>query len=69
MEGDGDQRHDLQALTDAMNQTGAENRPLAIIAHTVKGKGISFMEDDNNWHYRIPNDKEVTAARKELGLS
>ena len=30
-------------------------KPVAIIAHTVKGKGVSFMEDDNNWHYRIPN--------------
>lgn len=61
--------HDLQALTDAMNQTGAEDRPLAIIANTVKGKGVSFMEDDNNWHYRIPTEKEVAAAWKELGLA
>ena len=30
-------------------------KPLAVVAHTVKGKGVSFMEDDNNWHYRIPN--------------
>ena len=35
---------------------------------TVKGKGISFMEDDNNWHYRIPNEEEVKAALMELGL-
>ena len=61
--------HDLHALTEAMKLTGSENRPLAIIAHTIKGKGISFMEDDNNWHYRVPNEKEVAAARKELGLS
>ena len=61
--------HDLQALTDAMGQTGAEDRPLAIIANTVKGKGVSFMEDDNNWHYRIPTEKEVAAAWKELGLA
>ena len=65
MEVDG---HDLQALTEAMNLTGSENRPLAIIAHTVKGRGVSFMEDDNNWHYRIPNERELAAARKELGL-
>jgi alpha-L-fucosidase 2 len=43
-------------------------KPLAIIAHTVKGRGVSFMEDDNNWHYRIPNAEEFTAARKELGV-
>ena len=34
-------------------------RPCAIIANTVKGKGIEFMEDDNNWHYRIPNREEL----------
>ncbi|HWB58591.1 MAG TPA: transketolase [Chthoniobacteraceae bacterium] len=60
--------HDIQAITEALAQTGAEDRPLAIIANTVKGRGVSFMEDDNNWHYRIPTDKEVVAARKELGL-
>jgi transketolase len=42
---------------------------VAIIAHTVKGKGVSFMEDDNNWHYRIPTADEVAAARKELGVA
>ena len=42
--------------------------PVAIIADTVKGKGVSFMEDDNNWHYRIPNMAEVAQAREELGV-
>jgi len=41
-------------------------KPSAIIAHTVKGKGISFMEDDNNWHYRTPNKEEFELAMKEL---
>lgn len=43
-------------------------KPSAIIAHTVKGKGVSFMEDDNNWHYRTPNPAEVRRARIELGV-
>jgi transketolase len=42
---------------------------VAVVAHTVKGKGVSFMEDDNNWHYRAPTAEEVVLARKELGLS
>jgi transketolase len=42
---------------------------VALIAHTVKGKGVSFMEDDNNWHYRAPTADEVVKAHKELGLS
>ncbi|HEY4255015.1 MAG TPA: transketolase [Chlamydiales bacterium] len=46
----------------------APGKPTAIIAHTVKGKGVSFMEDDNNWHYRIPNDEELRQAKQELGL-
>lgn len=41
-------------------------KPTAIIAHTVKGRGVSFMEDDNNWHYRIPTDEELRAAKEEL---
>jgi transketolase len=44
-------------------------KPRAIVAHTVKGKGVSFMEDDNNWHYRTPTADELHAARKELGLA
>ena len=44
-------------------------KPVAIIAHTIKGKGVSFMEDDNNWHYRIPNKEEVKQALKEMGLT
>ena len=45
-----------------------KDRPTAIIAHTIKGKGISFMEDNNNWHYRIPNEEEVGIAARDLGL-
>jgi transketolase len=62
--------HDLAALTQAMSSVRrGDGKPLAIIAHTVKGKGISFMEDDNNWHYRVPKAEEVEAAKKELGLA
>ena len=43
-------------------------KPKLIVADTVKGKGISFMEDDNNWHYRVPNKEEVQIAREELGI-
>ena len=43
--------------------------PYAVIAHTIKGKGVSFMEDDNNWHYRVPDEKDVQMALKELERS
>jgi transketolase len=58
--------HDLPALVEALSRPPREEKPTAIIAHTVKGKGVSFMEDDNNWHYRIPTAGEVRAARQEL---
>jgi transketolase len=62
--------HDLQAVTDALARVpDGTGRPVAIVAHTVKGKGVSFMEDDNNWHYRIPNADEVDRAHRELGLT
>ena len=41
-------------------------QPSAIIATTTKGKGVSFMEDDNNWHYKIPNANELELAINEL---
>jgi transketolase len=46
-----------------------EGKPVALVANTVKGKGVSFMEDDNNWHYRAPTADEVRKAHVELGLA
>ena len=61
--------HNIDQLLKAFGQFPAENgKPTAIIAHTVKGKGVSFMEDDNNWHYRIPNAEEVERSKIELGI-
>lgn len=59
--------NDISALVAALNKIPRDgNQPAAIIAHTIKGRGVSFMEDDNNWHYRVPNQEEVLAAKKEL---
>jgi len=61
--------HDITMLIDHLKKIPGHNgRPIALIAHTVKGKGVSFMEDDNNWHYRIPTVEEVEASKEELGL-
>ena len=62
--------HDLAALLAEMSpERSGPDRPKCIVARTVKGRGVTFMEDDNNWHYRIPTREEVDAARIELGLS
>ncbi|MEX0775480.1 MAG: transketolase [Phycisphaeraceae bacterium] len=57
--------HDIETLAAAMRMT-TPGKPRAIIAHTLKGKGVSFMQDDNNWHYRIPSDADLAAALAEL---
>jgi transketolase len=65
-EGDG---HDFNFLIPALVEPSPrQGSPVAVIAHTIKGKGVSFMEDDNNWHYRLPTAEEVALAHKELGL-
>jgi transketolase len=62
--------HDLPALVETMSRTpDGSGKPVAIVAHTIKGKGVSFMEDDNNWHYRSPNAEELRKAQIELGLA
>lgn len=61
--------HDFNQILEALSQFPSKSgKPLAIIANTIKGKGISFMEDDNNWHYRIPTPEEVALSKKELGV-
>jgi transketolase len=61
--------HDLQALVELLSRPSTSSgKPRAIIAHTIKGKGVSFMEDDNNWHYRTPTAEEVLKAKHELSL-
>jgi len=58
--------HDFGELVPALQRKVA-GRPKVVIAHTVKGKGVSFMENDPKWHGRAPNAQEVEQAFKELG--
>jgi len=59
--------HDFQSLLDALDAfDSVQGRPFVIIAHTVKGKGVSFMEMDRNWHGKAPNDEQLAKALKEL---
>ena len=60
--------HNLSEIVEALHAPRRPGVPLAIVAHTVKGKGASFIEDDNNWHYRSPTREEVELARLELAL-
>ena len=60
--------HNFEELTTAFDEAKkCGGVPTAIIAHTHKGKGVSFMEDNAGWHGKAPSDEELTAAIEELG--
>lgn len=59
--------HDLAALEDAFAQAAAcTGKPTVLLAETVKGKGVSFMENDAGWHGKAPNEEQYAVAREEL---
>jgi len=59
--------HDMAAVIDVLEAAREPGgRPVIVIAHTVKGKGVSFMEGNYLWHSRVPDDEEVAAALEEL---
>jgi transketolase len=59
--------HDVDALVKALGHLPFEpGRPSCLIAHTVKGKGVSFMENNLLWHYRTPQGEEYQRAMAEL---
>lgn len=60
--------HNVQEIEKCLSQVPFNTgQPSCVIAHTVKGKGVSFMENSLLWHYRIPQGEEYEAALKELG--
>ena len=59
--------HNIEELVDAFNKAKTvKGRPTAIIAKTVKGKGVSFMENQVGWHGKAPNEEQYNEAIKEL---
>ena len=60
--------HSIEEILNTFSSIPFEiDRPTCVIAHTIKGKGVSFMEDDLLWHYRSPDDQELKSALLELG--
>lgn len=61
--------HNIQQLADTFDALPfAPGRPNVVIAHSIKGKGVSFMEDQLAWHYKTPDEEQVEAAMHELGV-
>lgn len=60
--------HDFGQITQAIeNAKNNKGKPSMIIAETIKGKGLSFMENDNSWHKRVPTDEQMAEAINVLG--
>ena len=60
--------HDYEAIEEALKQSAAtKGKPSAIVCRCIKGKGLSFMEDNNDWHKNVPNDEQFAAAKVLLG--
>jgi transketolase len=58
--------HDHAALLKVFAPRANATQPLAVIAHTIKGKGVSFMEDQVGWHHGVPGDAQFAQAMAEL---
>ncbi|MBR2043963.1 MAG: transketolase [Clostridia bacterium] len=58
--------HDFDAIEDALDKAKASDKPFCIIAKTVKGKGVSYMENNVGWHGKAPGDEEYEIAIKDL---
>jgi len=61
--------HSFEDIALACKMLHNQDRPTVIIAKTLKGKGVSFMENEIKWHNSIPSDEEYQLARKELSVS
>ncbi|MFH1225115.1 MAG: transketolase [Candidatus Diapherotrites archaeon] len=61
--------HDMNALLKAFDEAEkVKGKPTVLVAHTVKGKGVSFMENLAGWHGKAPNKDELMRALKDLGM-
>ncbi|MHC4756997.1 MAG: transketolase, partial [Planctomycetota bacterium] len=59
--------HSVEQILDALNQARAADKPFAIIAKTLKGKGVSFLEDKEDWHGKPLNEDQIQDALAEIG--
>lgn len=64
--GDANDVDEVLAVLKDQNET---DKPRLIIAHTIKGKGVSIMENNHNWHFKMPNKRELKVFMEELGIT
>ena len=61
--------NDLMQIINAVENSKKQDKPSVIICKTIKGKGISFMENKANWHGKVPNEEEYKKAMNELEVN
>ena len=60
--------HDLFGFKEKLQKETGSEKPRVIIANTIKGKGVSIMENNPNWHFKLPNKKELKIFKEELNI-
>lgn len=60
--------HDVEAVCRCLRMEGDADKPRIVIAHTTKGRGVSFMENAPAWHWRMPNNRELKILARELNI-
>ncbi len=61
--------NDPEQVMACLSEKNTTDRPRLVIAHTVKGKGVSIMEHNHNWHFKMPNKRELKVFMEELGIT
>ena len=61
--------HDVKKLDKVFDEENTTEQPLVVLANTVKGKGVSIVENDPRWHWRLPSKKELKVFMKELNIT
>lgn len=61
--------HNIDEIYKCITAKGEKGKPRVIIAHTIKGKGVSIMENAPSWHWRMPNKRETKIFMQELNIS
>ena len=61
--------HDVNELYKVLSKKNLSHHPRVVIAHTIKGKGVSIMENNPGWHWRMPSKKEMKKIMNELNIT
>ena len=61
--------NNVSMVLNCLSKENVSNQPRLVIAHTVKGKGVSIMEHNHNWHFKMPNKRELKVFMEELGIT